>query len=97
MESPYKGTRKPEVKDQESRNKYQGSSMKDQVWRVRITESERLRCHSICGRFNKLMLTIGKEAKSEIGIKDSFLKFSWKKLLQLEARQAYSLSLSFCL
>ena len=36
------------------------------------------------------MLTIGKEAKSKIGVKDSFLKFSWEIWIWIEAGQAYS-------
>ena len=33
----------------------------------------------------RVMLTIGKEAKSKIGVKDSFLKFSWEIWIWIEA------------
>ena len=57
MESPYKGTREPEISS------------------------------SVCDRFVQLytLLTIDKEAKSKVGIEDSFLKFSWEILLKRQA------------
>ena len=57
MESPYKGTREPEISS------------------------------SVCDRFVQVytLLTIDKEAKSKIGIEDSFLKFSWEILLKRQA------------
>ena len=53
-------------------------------WRVHTKEPESLRYQV---RFVQVytLLTIDKEAKSKVGIEDSFLKFSWEILLKRQA------------